>query len=150
MNIHMTTENTAQEDLRVLYPIFKTEVYQRREAMLRITQIGGITHLLFLVAIILLPHPPLLFLQKAVLLAGAGLFTGILLFQLRIHHQRHAEAKNQLIVLEHSLGLFESDETEKPVYPASWKHPPPNRILSIFSGALFILTILSWIAVLIS
>ena len=140
----------SPETLRMLYPLFKAEVFRRRESMLNIVRSGSIALFFFLAMVFLLPHPGLADSGKLLLAGGVGLFTAALLFQLRAQSQRHAEAKRQLIDLERALQLFESIEGNEHVYPHEWERPAPNRLLVLLSACLILLTLLCWAALLLS
>jgi hypothetical protein len=143
----IAAQDQTQEKRMLLYPIFKGEVYRRRESMMQITRTGCVVLFLFLALLSLLPHPPLKPTIKGLLFTGVTLFTGMFLYQLRIQNRRHAEAKRQLIDLERALGLFGKEETERSIYPSSWKEPSPNWILPIFAGGMVVLTIFCWIEI---
>lgn len=145
-------ETDSLETLRLLYPIFKEEVYRRRAAMARIAREGS----LFFVALSLLTIflsggrsiPPLL---KGVASVGIFIAAFLLIGQVRQEKLRHEKAKQQLITLEKGFQFFEvgSYLPNEPLYPPDWqKRPPidPGMWISIagLSGTslLSILTIL--------
>lgn len=121
------SETQSLETLRLLYPIFKEEVYRRRAAMAGIARQG----IFFFVSTSLLS--PFLFKQAAVPLAlrgiaSAGIFLIflLLLHQLRQEKNRHEKAKLQLIRLERGLQFFEEGSylPEGPLYPPEWQDRP--------------------------
>jgi len=143
-------KEVSRENARMLYPLFKDEVYQRRESMLNIARSGSIALLLFLAMVFLLPHPRLRISIKVLLAGGVGVFTASLAYQLQVQNQRHAQAKRQLIDLERALGLFNPTEGGEPIYPHEWERPAPNRILALLCAGLLLLTLLCWAALLLS
>lgn len=142
-----SSESSQQEALHVLYPIFKREVYDRREAMFRIARMGSVT-LLFLLTSLLFLNPPLSPLAKGLLACGILLFSGLCLYQLSLQQRRHNEAKRQLISLEELLRMFSGGSANAGVYPSHWRHPPPNWILRGFTTVLIGLALLNVVAVL--
>ena len=121
------SETQSHETLRLLYPIFKGEVYKRRAAMARIARQGAF----FFLSLSLLS--PFLFKQTAVSLgfrgiacAGVLLTLLLLVHQLRQEKSRHEKAKLQLIRLERGLQFFEVGRylPEGPLYPPEWQERP--------------------------
>lgn len=117
-------ENEKMEIFKVLYPLFKKEVYDRRDQILKTASLA--TAFLFLLIIVLS-----LVKLKGVSFAGVTfpLFLGALLFDLVIgyhlyqHKSRHEKAKLMLIDLEDQMGFFREGvfEKQKPFYPQVWK-----------------------------
>lgn len=119
----MITEG-IQQTLTVLYPLYKTEVYQRREQMMRLTAFGSFGSLAMTCALLLSPFKGRLSPVDILLLALAGviwcgLFCGLILQQ----QHRHRLAKQVLIQLEQALGFYEDGLfiEHQPLYPAKWK-----------------------------
>lgn len=119
----MTTEAT-QQVLTVLYPLYKEEVYKRREQMIRLTAFGisGLMAMLF--ALLLNPiksrlSSPEVFLLSLAALIWCGVFCGLILQQ----QYRHRLAKQILIQLERALGFYEDGLfiENQALYPAQWK-----------------------------
>jgi len=135
-------------DLWMLYPIFKKEVYERRDEMLRIARFGSLVLLLVLALVYLLPRPRLKPSAKLTLSGGVGLFSLTMMYQIQVHRHRHDEAKRQLIQLERALGLFKESEEESSTYPRRWSEPTPDRIGPLLFGSLLMLTLLCWTALL--
>src|SRR5687767_1592101 len=119
----MITEG-VQQTLTVLYPLYKTEVYQRREQMMRLTAFAAFGLIAMTFALPLSPVKTRLSLVETGLLAlgsltWCGLFCGLILQQ----QHRHRLAKQVLIQLEQALGFYEEGLfiEHQALYPARWK-----------------------------
>ena len=119
----MITEG-VQQTLTVLYPLYKTEVYQRREQMIRLTAFGAFVLIAMTFALLLSPLKSRLSPVEAMLLAlgsliWCGLFCGLILQQ----QHRHRLAKQVLIQIEQALGFYEDGLfiEHQTLYPAKWK-----------------------------
>jgi hypothetical protein len=119
----MITEG-VQQVLTVLYPLYKEEVYRRREQMMRLTAFGSLGLIAMLFALLLSP-------QKDRLTSFNTLFIGIAslvwcgLFCALIFQQqyRHRLAKQILVQLEQALGFYEEGlfVENQALYPEGWK-----------------------------
>jgi len=119
----MITEG-VQQILTVLYPLYKEEVYRRREQMMLLTAYGslGLTAMLF--ALTLSPQKDrltsfdILFVGLASLI-WCGLFCALILQQ----QYRHRQAKQVLVQLEQALGFYEEGLVveHQALYPEGWK-----------------------------
>ena len=137
----MITED-VQHTLTVLYPLYKEEVYRRREQMMRLTGLGSFALIAMLFAFLLSP-------QKELLTSFDTLFIGVAsliwcgLFCALIHQQRyrHRLAKQVLVQLEQALGFYEEGlvADHQTLYPEGWK----TAWLSDRSGTLYFTTICS-------
>lgn len=135
------------ETLRMLYPLFKQEVFDRRD---RIMKIAGLASgfLLFLMFLILY-----FAVSSWLLVIGVILFTGIILAAIKQHSRCHAQAKLGVIEIEQALGLFEPGAyfPDRGLYPEHWKVRPPIDYTLIFYStcliALAVLVILSLLMV---
>ena len=119
----MITEG-VQQVLTVLYPLYKDEVYKRREQMMRLTAFGAFGLIAMVFALLLSPVKsrlsfPETFLLGLVGLIWCGLFCGLILQQ----RYRHRLAKQVLIQLEQALGFYEDGLfiEHQALYPAKWK-----------------------------
>ena len=119
----MITEG-VQQTLTVLYPLYKNEVYQRREHMIRLTAFGAFGLIAMIFALLLSPVKSRLSSPESVLLAlgsltWCALFCGLVLQQ----QHRHRLAKQVLIQLEQALGFYEDGlfVDHQALYPAKWK-----------------------------
>jgi hypothetical protein len=124
------------ETLRMLYPIFKQEVFDRRD---RIMKIAGLSSgfLLFLMFLILY-----FAVSSWLLILGVILFTGIILAAIKQHSRRHSQAKLGVIEIEKALGLFEPGTyfPDRALYPEHWKlRPPRDYGLIFYSSCLIVL-----------
>jgi len=119
----MITEGT-QQVLSVLYPLYKDEVYKRREQMMRLTAFGSSGLIAMIFSLLLSSLNSRLSLPAALLLGltaliWCGLFCGLILQQ----QYRHRLAKQVLIQLEQALGFYEDGLfiERQPLYPGKWK-----------------------------
>ncbi len=119
----MITEG-IQQTLTVLYPLYKTEVYQRREQMMRLTAFAAFGLIAMTFALLLSPVKTRLSVVETGLLAlgsltWCGLFCGLILQQ----QHRHLLAKQVLIQLEQALGFYEEGLfiEHQALYPNRWK-----------------------------
>lgn len=119
----MHTESVHQV-LTVLYPLYKEEVYRRREQMMKLTAWGAMGLVAMLFAILLTPSKTGLTGSEAWLVGLAtvvwsGLFCSL------IHQQqyRHRLAKQILIQLERALGFYEEGlfVENQALYPDGWQ-----------------------------
>jgi hypothetical protein len=131
----MITES-VQHVLTVLYPLYKEEVYQRREQMMRLTVIGSLGLITMLFALFLSPNKNLLTLfdTLCIMLASliwCGLFCGLIFQQ----QYRHRLAKQVLVQLEQALGFYEEGlvAEHQSLYPQGWR----TAWLSDRSGILY-------------
>ena len=139
----MITEG-VQQVLTVLYPLYKGEVYKRREQMIRLTGFGALGLIALLGALLLGPQKHRLGSQDAMLLGLAGimwcaLFCGLILQQ----QYRHRLAKQVLIHLEQALGFYEEGliVENQPLYPDGWRTAWLNdRSGTFYLSSLCILT----------
>ena len=113
-----------QTTLLVLYPLFKEEVYRRREQILRWTATAAGSLFAIVSGLLLIPEAGRLSAGERMVLAGAilllaGTFVSLILQQ----QQRHRQAKQTLIDLEQALGLYERDLFlhQRALYPDRWK-----------------------------
>ncbi|MBA5865177.1 MAG: hypothetical protein GDA67_00605 [Nitrospira sp. CR1.3] len=119
----MLTEG-LQQVLTVLYPLYKDEVYKRREQMMRLTALGSLGLIAMLFALLLSPQKhrlstPEAFLMGIVGLIWCGLFCALVLQQ----QYRHRLAKQVLIRIEQALGFYEEGlfVENQALYPDGWK-----------------------------
>jgi len=126
------------EILKMLYPIFKREVFDRRESIMRIATFGSGT----LLAVLLLVTSRLLNFGRLRWLAILGLviFIAGLIDQINQQKVRHTQAKQGLIEIEKALQFFQENAylPGKSLYPPDWQSLPGkdwNLAFSIFSLA---------------
>ena len=121
------SETRSIETLRLLYPIFKEEVYRRRAAMAMIARQGAFFFLsLSLLSFFLLRQAAVSPGLRGTACAGILLVLLLLVHQLRQEKSRHEKAKLQLIRLERGLQFFEEGSylPEGPLYPPEWQERP--------------------------
>jgi hypothetical protein len=139
----MITEG-IQQVLTVLYPLYKQEVYKRREQMMRLTAFGASGLIAMVFALLLSPvkirlSSAELVLLGTVALSWCGLFCGLILQQ----RYRHRLAKQVLIQLEQALGFYEDGLfiENQSLYPTKWKTAWLNdRTGMIYIASLCVLT----------
>ena len=139
----MITEG-IQQVLTVLYPLYKDEVYKRREQMMRLTALGASGLIAMVLALLLSPvksrlSAPETILLSLVALIWCGLFCGLIVQQ----RYRHRLAKQVLIQLEQALGFYEDGLfiENQALYPAKWKTAWLNdRTGSVYLASLCALT----------
>ncbi len=119
----MITES-VQQVLTVLYPLYKEEVYRRREQMMRLTVLGSMGLITMLFAFLLSPYKARLtsfdtFFIFLATLIWCGLFCGLIVQQ----QYRHRQTKQVLVQLEQALGFYEDGlvEEHQALYPHGWK-----------------------------
>jgi uncharacterized membrane protein len=108
----------------MLYPLYKEEVYRRREQMMRLTALGSLGLIAILLGLLLSPQKDRLTGFDALILGVAsliwcGLFNALILQQ----QTRHRQAKQVLIQLEQALGFYEDGlfVENQSLYPEGWK-----------------------------
>ena len=141
------------EVFRVLYPIFKDEIFKRREQMMRLT--GFSSTLLLLTLIVILPLPIWKGTPPAtgwLVISGVGLFSGLFAYFILQHAERHRMAKQQLIELERAIGLYENGWQihGESLFPKNWQTDwTKDRSVSTYLTILTGLTVLVMCAILI-
>jgi hypothetical protein len=126
------------ETLRRLYPIFKQEVFDRRD---RIMKLAGLASGFLLLLMFLTYYSAV---TSWFLILGVIIFTGIILAAIKQHSRRHAQAKLGVIEIEKALGLFESGTyfPDRSLYPDHWKiRPTWDYTLIFYSSALILLAV---------
>ena len=122
VNVDLTNEQV--EVFRVLYPIFKDEVFQRREQMMRLTAFASAFLVMLLITILALsPWPGPTSPTRWFAISGVALFSGLFAYLILQHADRHRMAKQQLIELEKALGLYESgwQLSGDTLFPKNWQ-----------------------------
>ena len=148
----MITEDERREAVLRLYPIFKEEVYRRRDQMMRWTAIGAGSLVAILSVVLLVPAAHSLSTTPRLLLACATLLLAItymgIIWQ---QHNRHRQAKQQLIKFEQALGLFEElpGHNDHALYPEAWQNEwSHDRSLVQYLAILTLLTGIVLVAIL--
>lgn len=147
----MITEG-VQQVLTTLYPLYKEEVYRRREQMMRLTTFGSLGLIAMLFALLLSPQKERLAFLDGLLIGLAGLIWCGLFCALILQQQnRHRMAKQVLVQLEQALGFYEEGlVVEKhALYPEEWKTAwMEDRSTTLYCGCLWLLTGLLLLALL--
>lgn len=152
----LTTMDSTDKQLeifRILYPIFKDEIFKRREQMIRLTAFSST--LLVLTLVTLLPITPWETAHSLTLwlsISGVALFSALFAYFILQHAERHRMAKRQLIELEKDIGLYDNDwQTNKAArFPNNWQTDwITDQSVSIYLTILITLTILVICAMLI-
>ncbi|MFQ5598766.1 MAG: hypothetical protein ACE5GK_12045 [Nitrospiria bacterium] len=151
--IETTPGKETIETLRLLYPIFKGEVYRRRAAIARITRRASLLYVFLSVIAILFPakNPIPIGLK---LLAGGGIALSIVLLTYQIFQEksRHEKAKLQLIALEKGFGFFDEGSylPNERLYPADWQNRPPIdqgmmvSIATVIGTGIVLILVILW------
>jgi hypothetical protein len=112
------------EMFRILYPLFKREVFRRRENMIRLSAFHHAVVLFLLVAWLAVPSDQASdsatpWLAMTGLAVFSGFFASVILQQAH----RHRMAKQQLIAFEKEMGLYEEGRlfSGKTAFPEHWK-----------------------------
>ena len=139
------------EVLKTVYPIFKNEVYARRQSMMWIALAGSaaLLGLLLLGSSQWFPVGEL----KWPIILGVVVFSSLLIDLIRQQDLRHKQAKHELIEIEKALGFFENDYylPGRSLYPQTWQRLPQRDwqfLMSVLS--LVVLTALVILAFLIA
>jgi hypothetical protein len=148
----MISEDERRETVLRLFPIFKEEVYRRRDQMMRWTAIGAGSLVAILSVILLVPAAHSLSTPPRLLLACATLLLAITYMGIiRQQHDRHRQAKQQLIKFEQALGLFEEfpGRDDHALYPDDWQNEwTRDRSLLQYIAILTLLTGIVLVAIL--
>lgn len=125
---HETASSASSlETLRLLYPIFKEEVYRRRAAMAHIARIGTLFYLTLIFAFLFFPEKVITGAEpRYAVVAGIICSAILLIYQIAQEKSRHEKAKLQLITLEKAFGFFEVGKhiANKTLYPSNWRDRP--------------------------
>ena len=145
----MPTDDTRAV-LLTLYPLFKEEVYRRREQMMRWTAIGAGSLVSILLILVLIPAGhPLTAVSRSLLAAGMVLLTSTFITLILQQRDRHGQAKQILIQLERAMRLFDSDAVvhDQALYPerwqTDWKQDRSTTLSFILLGLLTLLVLLA-------
>ncbi len=146
----------SQEQLevfRVLYPLFKDEVFRRRNHMILLSVFHNAFVVLLLVTILTVsPDHATESSARWLAISGLALFSGFFAYLILQQADRHRMAKQQLIELEKRVGLYNKSWyfTGNAVYPEHWQTDwVADRSVTIYLAILTSLTALAVCAMLI-
>lgn len=146
----MTPADDTRAVLLTLYPLFKEEVYRRREQMMRWTAIGAGSLVSILLLLVLIRTGHRLTLGHRTLLGGGILLlTSTFITLIWQQRERHRQAKHTLIQLEQALGLFDSNAFlhDRALYPdqwqTDWKQDRSTLVSCTLLGLLTLLVLLA-------
>lgn len=112
------------EVLKVIYPLYKEEVFRRREQMMRLTALASTFLVILLVTTLAIPsHPYPDFTTALFAITGVALFTTLFIFLILQQRNRHRMAKQALIEIERALGLYDEGlhVVGKALLPEDWQ-----------------------------
>lgn len=114
------------EVFRLLYPLFKEEVFRRREHMIRLTAWAATLLLFLLILIFLLEDAPGPTFGSAIrwfAMTGVAISSGIFAYVILQQAGRHRMAKQQLIAMEKEMGLYQEGRLlgGNAAYPKHWQ-----------------------------
>ncbi|MBI3594414.1 MAG: hypothetical protein HY200_05590 [Nitrospirae bacterium] len=139
------------EIFKVLYPLFKREVYHRRDQILKVASLSSALFLtLIFIGGWLRSNGVILRSAFFPMIASAVIFELGICYHLYQHKSRHEQAKRMLISLEEQMGFFENGimEASKGFYPETWRvrgFDPGFLIFPILHGGLIILLGYLWV-----
>ena len=139
------------EILKSLYPLYKDEVYRRRDQMMRLTVSGSaFLLLLLLTGVWVIPHS-FDTIPTVLAVTGVLIFSSLLVYLIIQQRDRHQMAKQTLIDIERALGLYQEGFylDHQAVYPKDWQTAwLSDRSVSVYIAVITILTILIVTAIL--
>ena len=142
----MEPTNTQLEIFRMMYPIFKDEVFKRRDQMMSLTAWASTLLIVILatqLAFVRGLTPPAS--TQWLTISGILLFSGLFAYLILQHASRHRMAKQQLIALEQTFGLYQEgwQKNGESLFPKSWQSDwTGDRSVTIYLVILSTLTAL--------
>ena len=144
--VHGELTDEQLEVFRMLYPIFKDEVFRRREQMMRLTAFASAFLVLLLVTMVAVspwsvPTSP----TRWFAISGVALFSSLFVYFILQHADRHRMAKQQLIELEKVVGLYQDGWQlgGEALLPKNWQSDwTADRSVTIYLTILATLTAL--------
>ena len=144
-NTVMDSHDEKIDTLRMLYPLYKEEVYRRRGEMMKVTALGSGFLLILLFSLSLMIPKPMAPMYTLVLLSGVAIFSSLLIFLIIQQRDRHRMAKQALIELERILGLYREGFylDHQALYPQEWETAwLKDRSHSLYIGIIGLLMLL--------
>jgi len=113
----------SREELELLYPWYKEEVFRRRERMIWLTASASGVLVLLLMVVQFFPAPAPSPTTAVLVCLGVVLFSGIMAYLIVQQQARHLMAKRVLIKIEQELGLYEKGRhlEKAALYPEEWQ-----------------------------
>ncbi|HEV8540682.1 MAG TPA: hypothetical protein VGQ60_05920 [Nitrospiraceae bacterium] len=113
----------SREELELLYPWYKEEVFRRRERMMWLTASASGVLVLSLVVVHVFAAPTTSPTIAVLVCLGVVLFSGIMAYLIVQQQARHLMAKQVLINIERELGLYEKGRhlEDAALYPEEWQ-----------------------------
>ncbi len=113
----------SREELELLYPWYKEEVFRRRERMIWLTASASGVLVLLLMVVQFFPAPAPSPTTAVLVCLGVVLFSGIMAYLIVQQQARHLMAKRVLIKIEQELGLYEKGRhlEDAALYPEEWQ-----------------------------
>lgn len=148
----MELTNTQLEIFQLMYPIFKDEVFRRRDQMMRLTAWASTLLVVILATKLAFFHgvtPPAP--TQWLTISGILVFSGLFAYLILQHASRHRMAKQQLIALEQTVGLYQDGwkKNGEAIFPPSWQSDwTGDRSVTIYLVILSTLTALVICAIL--
>ena len=134
------------EIFRVLYPLFKEEVFRRREQMMRLSAIAsGFLLLLLMFLLVIVPWQGPTHILRWFAISAVALFSGLLAYLILQQAERHRMAKCQMIELEKGLGLYNEGwpNGDHALYPNHWQSDwSADRSVTVYLTVIAALTAL--------
>ncbi len=141
------------EVCRMLYPLFKEEVFRRRESMIRLAaSYSGVLVVLLVITLMVSPAVSIDSILKVAVLCGLAIFSSLQAYLIVQESHRHRQAKSQLIELETMMGLYQESwrGNEKTVYPQNWQTDwKADQSIYVYLTALILLSVLLTLVLLI-
>ncbi len=138
--------NKQLEVFRVVYPMFKDEVFKRREQMIQLIAFASTFLMLILVTLLAsAPWTESTVSTRLFTISGVTLFSGLFAYLILQHADRHRMAKQQLIELEKNSGLYQDgwQADGNTFFPKNWQSDwTADQSVTIYLAILAAFTIL--------
>jgi hypothetical protein len=138
----MISAEAQRTTLLALYPLFKEEVYRRRDQIMRWTAVGA-GSLFTIVSVLLLvaDEGRLSTADRVILACAIVLLVGTFVWLILQQQHRHRQAKQVLIGMEKALGLYDQDLflDQRSLYPEHWQTDWMHDKAAMFSILLLAL-----------
>ncbi|MEE8126842.1 MAG: hypothetical protein V3T42_13600 [Nitrospirales bacterium] len=143
---HMKLNEEQLEVFRVLYPLFKEEVFRRREQMMRLSATAsGFLVLMLVFMLVVAPWNAPTNIARWFAISGVALFSGLFAYLILQQSERHQMAKYQVIELEKGFGLYKEgwQPSGNALYPKNWQSDwLADRSVTVYLAVIAALTAL--------